>query len=162
MSLYEDVELIEKAISNVLYGDEEYDQDALNNLLQVKQDTIERGLETLCKIRARKISELNGLNAEIKRLEYKAESEEKAINRLNDYILSMFKRLGQKKVNAGTFTLGTRTSSSVYVNPDFNIEEFMRTKITTEPDKIAIRDALKAGRVIDGAYLVEKENLSIR
>lgn len=162
MKLYEEVDLIEDAINNILYGEEEIDIEALDNLMQAKQQTIERGLESLCKIRARKESDIVALKAEAARMKEKAEREERALARLEQYMMDMFKRSGEKKLTAGTWTVGTRMSNSVWVSPDFNVAEYMRTTTTTAPDKVAIREALKAGTKIDGAYMVEKENLAIR
>ncbi|MBQ1996908.1 MAG: siphovirus Gp157 family protein [Alphaproteobacteria bacterium] len=162
MKLYEEIELLDNAISELLYGEEEPDQTALDNLMQARTDTITNGLESLCKIRARKQSEIDALRAESNRLSEKAERESKALLRLEQYIMSMLTRSGKKKITAGTFTVGTRTSSSVWVSPDFNNPEFMRTNSTTAPDKVAIKEALKAGRTIDGAYLVNKENLAVK
>lgn len=162
MSLYSDVELIENAINDILYGEDDIDIEALDNLVAAKQQTIERGLETLCKIRARKQAEITALLDEAKRMSEKAESEARALTRLEQYILSMLGRSGEKKVTAGTFTVGTRTSTSVWVSPDFNNPEFMRTNTTSAPDKKAIKSAIESGRVIDGAALVTKDNLSIK
>ena len=144
-SLYDEVNMIEDAINDMLYGEEEIDIDALDNLMRAKTETIERGLETLCKIRARKQGEIESLIAETHRLSEKAEREAKALVRLEDYIMSMYKRSGQDKVNAGTFTVSKRMSNSVWVAPDFNNPEYMRTTTTTAPDKMAIKEALKNG-----------------
>lgn len=161
-SLYEEVNMIEDAINGILYGEEEIDVVALDNLMQAKTTTIERGLESLCKIRARKESDIVALKAEATRMKEKAEREEKALVRLEQYMLSMLARSGEKKLTAGTFTVGTRMSNSVWVAPDFNVAEYMRTTTTTAPDKMAIKEALKAGATIDGAMLLEKENLSVK
>ena len=162
MTLYDEINLIEDAINDMLYGENEIDVEALDNLLKAKTDTIERGLESLCKIRARKQGEITALLDEIKRLSEKSEREAKALVRLEEYILSMLKRSGESKVNAGTFTVGTRISNSVWVAPDFNNPEYMRTTTTTAPDKIAIKEALKNGIKIDGASITTKENLAIK
>ena len=162
MKLYEEIDMIEQAINDMLYGEEELNIEALDNLMQAKTDTITNGLEALCKIRARKQGEITALLDEIKRLSEKSEREAKALVRLEEYILAMLKRSGESKVNAGTFTVGTRTSISVWVSPDFNIPEYMRTTTTTAPDKIAIKEALKNGIKIDGATITTKENLAIK
>lgn len=162
MKLYEEVNMIEDAINELLYADGDIDIDAIDNLVQAKQETIANGLESLCKIRARKQSEIDALRAESNRLSEKAERESKALLRLEQYIMSMLARSGEKKIIAGTFTVSTRVSSSVWVSPEFNNPEFMRTNTTTAPDKVAIKEALKAGRTIDGAYLVNKENLAVK
>lgn len=162
MKLYEEVDMIEDAINNILYGEDDIDIDALDNLMQAKQETIERGMESLCKIRARKESDIVALKTEAARMKEKADREEKALVRLEQYMLSMLARSGEKKLTAGTFTVGTRMSNSVWVSPDFNNPAYMRTTTTTAPDKVAIKDALKNGAVIDGAMLVEKQNIAIK
>lgn len=162
MKLYEEVDMIEDAINNILYGEEEIDINALDNLFAAKQQTIERGMEALCKIRARKESDIAALKAEATRMKEKADKEEKALVRLESYMLSMLARSGEKKLTAGTFTVGTRMSNSVWVSPDFNNPEYMRTTTTSAPDKMLIKEALKNGATIDGAMLLEKENLSVK
>lgn len=161
-SLYEEVELIENAISEILYNDEPINLEVLDTLVQAKVATIQNGLESLCKIRARKQATIAMLTEESKRLTEKAARESKSLARLEDYIHSMLKRSGEKKIEAGTFTVGTRISNSVWVAPDFNNPDYMRTKTIVEPDKTAIKDAIKAGAQIDGAAIVTKENLSIK
>lgn len=162
MKLYEEIELIENAINDILYSDEPVDQDALENLMMAKTDTIANGMETLCKIRARKESDIAALKAESARIKEKAEREEKALARLESYMMDMLARSGEKKLTAGTFTVSTRISNSVYLAPDFNDERFMRTTTTTAPDKLAIKEALKNGVKIDGAILTTKQNLAIK
>ena len=161
MKLYEEINAIEDAINSILYS-EEPDQTALDNLMQAKTDTIANGLEALCKIRARKQADIVALKEEANRMKERAEQEEKSLMRLQDYMLSMLQRSGEKKLTAGTFSVGTRTSTSVYVEPDFDNPEYMRVITKVEPDKIALKKALRDGKIIDGASLVEKENLSVK
>lgn len=164
MSVYNEVEQIELAINEVLQGDENGDisLEALDILFQAKMTTIQNGLETLSKIRANKIANIEALKAEAARMADKAKSEAKKLEGLENYMLDLLKKSGESKIEAGTFTVGTRKSQSVWTAPDFNVEGFMRTKTTVEPDKTAIKDALKAGQTIEGAFLVDKENLSVR
>lgn len=162
MTLYEEVNIIEDAINDMLYGDTELDIAALDNLMQAKSDTIAHGLESLCKIRARKESEIAALKAESQRMKEKADREAKSLERLESYIVSMVKRSGEKSVTAGTFTVGTRLSNSVYLEPDFNVSEYMRVTTTSAPDKMAIKNALQSGVAIPGAHLTTKENLAVK
>ena len=162
MKLYEEVDLIENAINDILYADGDVDMDALNNLMTAKTETIERGMESLCKIRARKMADVTTLRDEAKRLIDKADREIKSLERLEQYMMDMLMRSGQQKLTAGTFTVGTRMSTSVYVAPDFNNPEYMRVTTTSAPDKVAIKEALKAGATIDGASLTTKQNLAVK
>lgn len=160
--IYDDIDMIESAIDGILYGEDEIDLEALDNLMKAKAETVANGLEYLCKIRANKLATIEAIKSEGVRLAGRLASENKALDRLEGYIMDVFKRSGEKSVDAGTFRVGTRISNSVWVAPDFNVPEFMRTKTTTEVDKLALRDALKAGQSIDGAYMVSKTNLSIK
>lgn len=160
--LYEDVELIENAINDMLYGEEEVDIEALDNLMAAKTDTIAHGLESLCKIRVRKENDIAALKAEAQRMKEKADRETKSLERLESYIVSMVKRSGEKQVTAGTFTVGTRLSNSVWLEPEFNVSEYMRVTTTSAPDKMAIKNALQSGVVIPGAHLTTKENLAVK
>jgi hypothetical protein len=162
MHLYEEVNMIEDAINDILYGEEDIDIVALDNLMQAKTETIANGLEALCKIRARKESDIAALKAEATRMKEKAEREEKALVRLEQYMTDMLKRSGEKKLTAGTFSVGTRESTSVWLSTDFNVPEYMRTTTTTAPDKMAIKEALKNGVIIPGASLAVKENLAVK
>lgn len=162
MKLYEEVDLIENAINDMLYGEQEIDIAALDNLIQAKTDTIANGLESLCKIRARKENDIAALKSEITRLKEKTDHEQRSLDRLEQYMLSMLMRSGEKKITAGTFTVGTRISNSVWLSDDFNVPEYMRTTTTTLPDKMAIKEALKNGATIPGASITTKENLAIK
>ena len=159
--MYSEISMIEDAINAILCS-EEPDKEALDNLMQAKTDTIANGLETLCKIRARKQADIAALKEEATRMKERAEQEEKSLIRLQDYMLSMLQRSGEKKLTAGTFSVGTRTSTSVYVAEDFDNPEYMRVITKVEPDKVALKEALKDGKIIDGANLIEKENLSVK
>lgn len=162
MKLYDEIEMIENAINDILYADGDVDMDALNNLMVAKTETIERGLESLCKIRARKKADIETLKAEAKRMDEKADREEKALTRLEQYMMDMLLRSGQTKLTTGTFTVGTRTSTSVWCAPDFNNPEYMRVTTTSAPDKALLKQALKDGVTIQGAHLVEKETLVVK
>ncbi len=164
MSIYNDVLQIEDAINDVLLGDENgnVNMDVLDTLTAAKSATIEWGLENLCKIRANKLATIDALRAESARLMDRAKTEEKRVVSLENYIHSLLNMSGHKKIDAGTFSVSTRISQSVYVAPTFDVPEFIRTTTTTAPDKIAIRDALKSGREIPGAQLTTRENIVIK
>ena len=164
MSIYNDICMIEQAIDEVLAGDENgnISLDALDTLMKTKSETIKDGLEVLCKVRANKLAMIEACKNEATRLTEKAKAEARRLDRLESYMLDLFDKSGESKVEAGTFTVGSRKSVSVYTEEGFDIDEFMRVKTTREPDKTLIKEALASGRKIDGASLVEKKNLSVR
>lgn len=67
------------------------------------------------------------------------------------------------KFNTTRCAISFRKSESVEIAEGVTIpEEYMRTKTTTEPDKVEIKAALKAGTQIDGCRLVTNINTSIK
>lgn len=164
MSIYNEVLALQNAIDEALTPDENgnINEEALNILLEAKEYAVSDGMERLAKVRANKLSDLDGMRAEYKRMAERIRVAENNLTSFENRILNLLKLSGKDKIAAGTFTIGTRNSTSVYVVPDFNIPEYIRVKTISEPDKTAIKDALKNGVQIDGAYLTTKENLSIR
>lgn len=71
--------------------------------------------------------------------------------------------LGGKKFETARVAIKFRNVESVSV-PDVAAlpAEYIRTKITNEADKTAIKNAIKAGEVIAGAELVKKQSISIK
>lgn len=164
MATYNDVLALQDAIFDALIPDEngEIDESKLDLLLSAKDVAITEWLEKMAKVRANVIADIDGLKSEQKRIAERVQSAERNLDTIEARMLSMLKLSGQDKINAGTFKIGTHKSVSVYVQPGFNNADYMRVKTIAEPDKIAIKDALKQGAVIDGAYLTEKENLAVK
>jgi hypothetical protein len=70
---------------------------------------------------------------------------------------------GIEKVESSFLKLSFRKSESVEViNEAQLLPEFTTTKVTTTPNKTAIKEAIKRGEVVEGAVLVTNQNLQIR
>lgn len=164
MSIYTDVKQIEDAIDVIAAGSEDggIDLNALSNLINARNETIAAGLETLCKIRANRMARIMSMKTESVRISDRAKRLERQVFGLEEYILDVLKMSGQKKIDAGTFTVGTRRSTRVITTPDFHNPEFEQTQVVTTVDKKMLGDALKSGRDIPGAYLQVRENLAIK
>lgn len=165
MSIYTDIADIENAINSVVESADEFNPEveaALTNLMQARQDTITDGIERLAKLRANKQASIAGVEAEIERLKARKDRLNKTVDWVEGYIHNLLKASGEKKIEAGNFVISTRKSQSLYLEADFNNPEYMRTKTTIEPDKLAIKAALKDGAIIEGASLTTKENISIK
>lgn len=68
-----------------------------------------------------------------------------------------------EKFSTTKCSVSFRASESVVIAEGANIpSEYLRVKTTTEPDKTAIKEALKAGAEIDGCQLATKMNTSIK
>ncbi len=83
---------------------------------------------------------------------------------LSQYLANCMMQIGRDKVQTPRCALSFRKNFQVQVtDPDMlaKQEEFMRVK-APEPDKAAIKAALKSGRVIQGAALVMTHHLQIK
>lgn len=68
-----------------------------------------------------------------------------------------------EKFSTAKCAVSFRTSESVEIAEGANIpSEYMRVKTTSEPDKTAIKEALKAGTEIDGCRIATKMNANIK
>lgn len=140
----------------------EVDKEKEERLAVLKDALIAEGLENLCNLRADKLAYINGLDAEAARITDKAKAEKKKLARLENFILLIHQKSGKDKSIAGIWTVGTRKSTQVRVEPDFADPRFFITKFTEQLDKVSLKDALKNGETIPGAELVTNYNLSVK
>lgn len=114
---------------------------------------------------------IKGLDAEAEAIANAMKSMQdriKAVNahkeRLSAYLLNMVKMMDKAPQNAFV-KVGTRKSKSVHII-DSNLipAEYMRQKPQPEPepDKAKIKEAIESGLTINGAFIEEKTNLSIK
>lgn len=103
------------------------------------------------------------LKKEAKRLNERSKNIDKNINTLKELMLSALLNIEGNKLKTTKFTFGTRKSESVQIEEDFNMQgKYVRVKETREPDKTAIKEAIKAGETVLGVSLVTNKSLSIR
>jgi hypothetical protein len=107
--------------------------------------------------------EVDAIDNEIKRLKELKERREKAIDRMKQSVTNAMQLYGIEKVESSFLKLSFRKSESVEViNEAQLLPEFTTTKVTTTPNKTAIKEAIKRGEVVEGAVLVTNQNLQIR
>lgn len=93
-------------------------------------------------------------------LKDRREKIEGKIERLKNYTADIL--AGEKWSNARV-AFSFRKSDSVDIPDDALIpDEFIRTEVKKTPDKKAIKEALKRGQEVRGAFLIEKNNLQIK
>lgn len=130
-------------------------------------------LEALQMVRERKLlsmaclvkdieAEADALKKEAASLAERARVKSNAATRIKG-VISAFMEPGEKLADSRA-ALSWRKSEAVEVEVEAEKlpEEFRRVKVITDADKTALKDALKAGREIDGARLVTKQNLQIK
>lgn len=141
----------------------EIDEAKEAELLALKEQIINEGLESLCNLRADKLAYIAGLDGEASRITDKVKAEKKKLASLEDFILLIHRKSGKDKSIAGSWTVGIRKSVQVkIIDPDFNDPRFFITKQTSQLDKMKLKDALKNGEEIPGAELVTNYNLNVK
>ena len=70
---------------------------------------------------------------------------------------------GRKSLESPRCKVSYRKSSSVEV-PDINAldKDYVTETIEIKPNKVAIKEALKEGKTVEGAEIVERQNLLIK
>lgn len=101
------------------------------------------------------------IDAEIKRLKVLKEQKEKAIQKLKDAVSDAMNLYSIEKVESPALKLSFRKSESVEISENLD-KRFMIEKITLQPDKVAIKEAIKKGEQVEGAVLVINQNLQIK
>jgi len=101
------------------------------------------------------------IDSEIKRLQALKKRNNNVIENLKSRLIGAIQTFGEFTV--GTNTFGLRKSERVEIE-DVNLlsKEYKTIKVTEQADKIAIKKALKEGKQIENAYIVEQYNLKIK
>ena len=164
MSVYDDVQALQ-AMFEYCYDAEtgEVDEGAEKQLAEYKAEILSADLEKLCKVRVNLMAKAEAIKDEKDRLAARQKVAEKEVERINSTILFALKNTGKDKVTAGTFTVSTRKSSQLIVDEDnFKDDRFIEKVFTQKIDKMAIKQAIKQGEVIDGCQIKEVENLQVK
>ena len=67
------------------------------------------------------------------------------------------------ELKTATLKINFRKSESVIIENEYLIDnKFLIAKTTITPNKIAIKDAIKAGEFVAGAFISENKNLQIK
>ncbi|MES2395462.1 MAG: siphovirus Gp157 family protein [Bacteroidota bacterium] len=106
---------------------------------------------------------INVIDAEIERLQELRFNANKKYNLFKDRLSDAMQAFGFEKITTPLLTLSFRKSESVEIT-DKNLipEVYNMTKVEINPNKSAIKQAIKAGATIPGAQIVVKQNLQIR
>ena len=106
-------------------------------------------------------SEVDIIEEEIKRLNSLKKARQNAVDKLKTNISDAMQLFGILEVKAPTFKMNFRKSESVEIFEGLD-QEFITEKVSYQPDKIAIKNAIKEGRQVNGAALITNLNLQIK
>lgn len=137
--------------------------DVIADTLEALDEALDGKVESVLHFRQHLLNEAAALKAEEQRLAERRKLREAKAKRLTEYVDECLSIADVKKLETALFTVSYRKSTSVEITNTESLPiGFLRTTTTTNPDKDAIKKALKAGEAIDGARLVDKMNLQIK
>ncbi len=169
MSCVPSFEAIEDEISTILdLSDEELTEEEKEKvdeyLAHLGRQEAEK-IDGFCKFLRFEAQRVDALKAEADYLRKRAKSAEKKITYLKGLYANIMKDKELKKIQGKVYSLSLRKSESVFVNDesiDTLDEKYVRITISKEPNKTAIKEALKNGEKISGCCLYEKYNVIIK
>lgn len=107
-------------------------------------------------------AEAVAIRAEEKRLKERREAKERKAERLKNYIKTSMMLQGETKFESARVSMALRNSKAVVVDESKLESVYFINKIVQSVDKKAIREALEAGVLVEGAMLEERKNLQIK
>lgn len=125
--------------------------------LAALEGAIDRKVEGCARVISALAAEATALHDEEERLAARGRTRMRAIERLRDYVRGCLVRAGIPRVKTATHTVYTTRPKprAEVLNPAELPREFVR--VTVEPNKRAILEALVEGLEVPGARLVEGE-----
>lgn len=163
MRLYEISAALRAAVEGAFVIDEEtgeilFDASSIDDLKDAFGDKLEA-----CGVEVKELrSEAEAIRNEEKVLAERRARLERKAGWLEGYMLSNMLATDTRKLDTPRCSLTVRATRSVDVyDPSELPEEFVTTKVTTAPDKVAIRKALKSGEV-PGARMLDCQRLGVR
>lgn len=107
--------------------------------------------------------EIDIIDREIERLEERKAYVKKNKERMKTIVSSAMEEFGINKIKSETLQLSFRKSESVDVFDESLVDDkFKKVKTEISLDKTAIKNAIKNGEDVQGAKIVEKNNLQIK
>ena len=147
-------DLYEKVVDDVTGDLDPFAVEALEGLEQAKEEKV----EACACVYKEYLAESKAIADEIKTLTDRRRVLTNKADSLRKYLAMSCEG---EKYKTARCAVGWRRSVSVEVDPLAVLDE-QYTRVKVEPDKKKIKDALKAGESIDGAELVERQNIQIK
>lgn len=138
----------------------EVDGDALAAYAEYQGAAIEKLEATACYVRELE-AEAEAIKAEEDRLAKRRKALEGKAARLKTYLMPALEAVGGKVKGVMASLRISRTQAVKVLDLEALPEAFRRIKTTIDPDKTAIKKALKSGEDIPGAVLEERQSVVI-
>lgn len=162
MNLYTLSQDLQNALDNLVYDEETGEILSGWEAVEALDMALDEKLENCALAYKNCLADAAALTGEIKAFQKRKKSVENTAERLKNSIKKAMEAAGKNRLLTTRAAMAFRTSESVNVTDETSIpQEFMRQK-DPEPDKTAIKKAIKAGQYVPGAELVNNRNLQIK
>lgn len=103
------------------------------------------------------------IDTEIERLATLKKQRKNAIDRLKNTLSNVMQLYEIEEIKTPLLKINFRNSETTEI-PDVNFLDgkYMKTTVTQSPDKTAIKEAIKAGETVTGAFIKQHKNLQIK
>lgn len=108
-------------------------------------------------------AESDAIKTEIERLQARLKAKQRKADHMRQYIMHSMQSFGDTRMETARADVRLRKSTYVDVfDADMLAPELVRTRVTTAPDKTAIKKRLQAGELVTGAVLAERTSITIK
>ncbi len=155
-------ELYEIALANADEETGEIDE-KIAAAIDIKSGELEtKGISVACVVKRLRATE-DEIEKEIRRLERMKKAITNAAGRLEDGLSAAWQAAGIIKTESVKATISFRKSAQVVIDNEENLpQEYKREIVTVKADKMAIKEAIKAGEQVNGAHIEEVMNIQIK
>lgn len=164
MKLYEIKERYIKLMDMIEDGS--IPEDAIADTLESIEGEFEDKVDNIASLIKSLNAEAGAIYEEEKRLEERRKRKEKNIDSLKSYLSATMLQLGKSKFESSKNVLSFRKSTSVWIPDEETFKtkhpDLCKTETVVKISKSDISELLKAGQEVDGAQLVEKQNLQVK
>lgn len=164
MKLYEITDIYNGVLAAI--ENEECTAESMEEALKTIEDDFESKADSIACMIKGLTANAEGIKAEEEALKKRREAALKRADWLKGYLSMEMLTVGIKKVETPRNKLSFRKTSSVKIDDELLLKakhpELVVTKVAEQPDKRAIASELKKGIVIEGAHIVDGENLQIK
>lgn len=157
MTLYEIATQYQDFLNKVESG--EIPEDAVADTLEGLDGVFDDKADNVACVIKSLNAEAMAIKEECDKLAERKKAKENTAQRLKDYLSVQMIALGKTKLETARNVLSFRKSEAVVIVGDVP-EKFLKVK--TEPDKTAIKAALKSGEDVPGAQIEQREGLVIK
>lgn len=164
MTMFEIKEEIRHLLEN-LYTEADEDgcvSDETMAALEALNEAKEDKMESIALYYKEMQAEADAIKAEAENLANRAKSTQKKADSLKAYLSRILQEDGMEKFSTARVKVTFRSSEAVIVDEDNVSKTYLKKNIKYVADKTAIKEALKAGKKVKGAYLETRQNIQIK